>query len=560
MSGTRDSLAAGVEEKKKRLEELKRKKQLAEANSAKKQVEEIKTPRASRLPETSINDIMAKMLSPAPEAKPPPVVEEQVKAAPKPTLEVSGVWGVISLKGREKARTKEDEAQVDLPKLPKEAKEVKENKGDDQVNEKASKIGQSEAKERKNEISTDNEEAELAERILRSNEISEFLSKSSRLVERALGQEDPSLYMTAENELKQVTKLYSSEYADDHCISGLQWSPRFNELLMTSYLSVSRSMSSELRGLICLWSLTLKGRPEYVLRCQSSVTSCTFNRFDHNLVIAGSYSGQIVVWDLRTKSHPILKTPLMAESHTHPVYCVSIIGSQHANNIVSASNDGKVCVWSLNMFSSPTSSFDLKNRVKDIGCTSMAFPDNETNTFYVGAEDGSILQTQLHGSKSSDAAADVFEAHYGPLTGLDIHPVGENIFTDLAGNLLLSSSVDWSVKLWNPKMSKSALLSFDIYDDYVFDVKWSPVHPSVFAVAEGTGIVDVWNLNQDVEMPTCRLKTPGEAINKVAWQNTGEMIATGNCNGEVKIFKVPKELVQPSPEDWSTLENLISLN
>ena len=86
------------------------------------------------------------------------------------------------------------------------------------------------------------------------------------------------------------------------------------------------------------------------------------------------------------------------------------------------------------------------------------------------------------------------------------------------------------------------------------------MHPSVFAVAEGTGIVDVWNLNQDVEMPTCRLKTPGEAINKVAWQNTGEMIATGNCNGEVKIFKVPKELVQPSPEDWSTLENLISLN
>ena len=152
MSGTRESLAAGVEEKKKRLEEIKRKKQAAEANSAKKQVEEIKTPRASRVPETSINDIMAKMLSPAPEVKPPPVVEDSAKPNPKPVLALSGAWGIVSLKGREKAKTQEDEAQVDLPKLPKEVKENNENKPDDQVYEKNSKIGQSESKERKNEI------------------------------------------------------------------------------------------------------------------------------------------------------------------------------------------------------------------------------------------------------------------------------------------------------------------------------------------------------------------------------------------------------------------------
>ena len=250
----------------------------------------------------------------------------------------------------------------------------------------------------------------------------------------------------------------------------------------------------------------------------------------------------------------------MAESHTHPVYCVSIIGSQHANNIVSASNDGKVCVWSLNMFNSPTSSFELKNRVKDIGCTCMAFPENETNIFYVGAEDGSIFQTQLHGSKLMDGSTETYESHFGPITGLDIHPVGENIFTDLTGNLLLSSSVDWSVKLWNPKTSKSPIFAFDVYDDYVFDVKWSPTHPSVFAVAEGTGIVDIWNLNKDVERPVCTLHCPKEAVNKLDWGVGGEMLATGNCNGEVKIYKVPQEYYQPTPEDWSILETLISPN
>ena len=553
MSGARDSLSSGVEEKKRRLQELKDKKKQVELNSSIKAAEENKTPRTSRLPDTSISDIMAKVLNPV-ETKSPVVAEEPQKPASRPVLEQSGAFGQILIKGREKSKTAEYEIQADLPKQPKEPK----------IEEKAAEVAKkpekSENKEKKIKKDEENEEDELNEKILRSSEIHEFLQKSSRLVERALGQDDPALYVHAENELKLVTNLYSHEFADDHCISGLQWSPKYNELLMTSYLSVSRSMSSELRGLICLWSLTLKGRPEYVLRCQSSVTSCTFNKFDHNLVIAGSYSGQIVVWDLRTKAHPINKTPLMAESHTHPVYCVSIIGSQHANNIVSASNDGKVCVWSLNMFNSPTSSFELKNRVKDIGCTCMAFPDNETNLFYVGAEDGSILQTQLHNSKSTDSTGEIFEAHYGPLTGLDIHPIGENIFTDLAGNLLLSSSVDWSVKLWNPKMSKEAILSFDIYDDYVFDVKWSPSHPSVFAVAEGTGIVDIWDLNRDVEMPVSRMKTTGEAINKVAWEHNGEMLATGNCNGEVKVYKVPKEYAEPSAEDWSSLEKLISPN
>jgi dynein intermediate chain, cytosolic len=560
MSGLHDSILASKEEKKKRILELQAKNKAAQSTKKVeevkkteeiKKVEEIRTPRNSKIQEkSSIADIMQKVLS-QPEPKlpaPSPPPDEPSKPVHKTILSSSGAISQVLIKGKPKKKMQEDEAQADLPKEPKKPKEKQEQISNN------SKHQFYEAKEF--EKIKEEEIENASERILRSNEISEFLEKSTRLVERALGQENPSLQIKAENELKHMMTLYSDEYSNERCISSLQWSPRYNELLLASYISVSRSVTSENRGLVCLWSLTLKSRPEYVLECQSSVTASTFNKFDHNLVISGTYSGQIVVWDLRTKSHPIQRTPLMAESHTHPVYCVSIIGSQHANNIVSASNDGKVCVWSLNMFNSPTSAFELKS----IGCTCMAFPDNETNIFYVGAEDGSIFQTQLHGSRVVDSNAEIYESHFGPITGLDIHPVGENIFTDLTGNLLLSSSVDWSVKLWNPKTSKSPLLAFDIYEDYVFDVKWSPTHPSVFAVTEGTGVVDIWNLNKDVEMPVSRLLCPKEAVNKLDWGLDGDMLATGNCNGEIKIYKVPQEYYQPSPDDWSILENLISPN
>jgi dynein intermediate chain len=73
---------------------------------------------------------------------------------------------------------------------------------------------------------------------------------------------------------------------------------------------------------------------------------------------------------------------------------------------------------------------------------------------------------------------DIIEAHYGPVTSLDMHPQGEAVYTSEVGNLLLSSSVDWTVKLWNTKSTqKEPIASFEIAEDYVYDVKWSPIYP-----------------------------------------------------------------------------------
>ena len=37
----------------------------------------------------------------------------------------------------------------------------------------------------------------------------------------------------------------------------------------------------------------------------------------------------------------------------HPVYCVSVVGTQNAHNLISVSTDGKICSWSLDMLSQP---------------------------------------------------------------------------------------------------------------------------------------------------------------------------------------------------------------
>ena len=58
-------------------------------------------------------------------------------------------------------------------------------------------------------------------------------------------------------------------------------------------------------------------RIECLFLLQSGVMSVTFAKFHPNLIIGGTYSGQIVLWDNRSsKKTPVQRTPLSATAHT----------------------------------------------------------------------------------------------------------------------------------------------------------------------------------------------------------------------------------------------------
>lgn len=95
-----------------------------------------------------------------------------------------------------------------------------------------------------------------------------------------------------------------------------------------------------------------------------------------------------------------------------------------------------------------------------------------------------------HGSKAG--VTETYEGHQGPVTGISAHAVQGAI--DFS-HLFLTSSFDWTVKLWSMKENRP-LYSFEDNGDYVYDVAWSPAHPALFATVDGTGRLDLWDLNQ----------------------------------------------------------------
>uniref|UniRef100_A0A3Q3XJ38 Uncharacterized protein n=1 Tax=Mola mola TaxID=94237 RepID=A0A3Q3XJ38_MOLML len=396
---------------------------------------------------------------------------------------------------------------------------------------------------------------EERQQILHSSEFQSFFDCSIRVMERALAEDGNIFFDYSGRDLEDkegsaglsLCRLFYDEHWSKHrVITCLDWSPQYPELLVASYNN-NEDAPHEPDGVALVWNIKFKkATPEYIFHCQSPVVSVGFARFHPNLLVGGTYSGQIVLWDNRShRRTPVQRTPLSAAAHTHPVYCVNVVGTQNANNLITVSTDGKMCSWSLDMLSQPQETMELVyNKSKPVAVTGMAFPTGDVNNYVVGSEEGTVYTASRHGSKAG--ICEMFEGHQGPVTGISCHSaVGSVDFS----HLFITSSFDWTVKLWSTKHNKP-LYSFEDNADYVYDVMWSPVHPAIFAAVDGMGRLDLWNLNNDTEVPTASVTIEGaSALNRVRWSSGGKEVAVGDSEGRVWIYDTG-ELSVAHTDDW----------
>lgn len=330
--------------------------------------------------------------------------------------------------------------------------------------------------------------------------------------------------------------FYDEKWTRNRCVTSLDWSTQFPELLLAAY-NQSEDLSIEADGICLVWNMKFKKTtPEYMFQCQSPVTSCCFAKFHPNLVVAGTYSGQIVLWDNRNnKRTPVQRSPLSSSAHTHPIYCINVVGTQNAHNLISISTDGKLCSWSLDMLSQPQDILELsqQKQSRPVAVTCVSFPQNDFNNFVIGSEEGAVYGACRHGSKAG--ITDIYEGHQGPITGVDCHPMqSQNEYS----HLFLTSSMDWTVKLWSSKEHR-VINSFEDNNDYLYDVRWSPVHPQLFATADGNGRLDIWNTTSEAELPAASVVVEGmPALNRIQWTPSGQQIVAGDDVGKVWVYDV----------------------
>ena len=105
------------------------------------------------------------------------------------------------------------------------------------------------------------------------------------------------------------------------------------------------------------------------------------------------------------------------------------------------------------------------------------------------------------------------------------------------------------------------LMFFDYYfilGDYVYDCAWSPQHPALFAAVDGTGRLDLWNLNKDTEVASASVTVEGgAALNRVTWTQNSLHVAAGDDLGKIWVYDVGEQLAVPQPDEWNKFNHTL---
>ena len=118
-----------------------------------------------------------------------------------------------------------------------------------------------------------------AKSIIAGKDFEKFFDNSTRLIERALGQEfnlmddffteDDGDKGTNKNEKSKLTRkfVFQENEVLNRAVTSIDWSPAQPELMLASYSKCSEWDLDSPDGLIDIFSLSMQGRPELTLNC-----------------------------------------------------------------------------------------------------------------------------------------------------------------------------------------------------------------------------------------------------------------------------------------------------
>ena len=406
-----------------------------------------------------------------------------------------------------------------------------------------------------------------------------------------------------------VRTFFDDTLLATRAVTDVDWSTHHPELVVASY-NRKRVLRHEddHDGLVAVWNLHVRDRPEMVFTAPNDVVSVLASPFHPHLFVGGTFGGQVLLWDARQRGLPVQRTPWAFSSggtHAAPVYALRIAGSAHAHHLWSASTDGLVCTWSLDMLARPQETIPLTNpmhpRSARMHVTSIDAASHDPSRFFVATDEGNVFDAQRVDRAGLQAGLDtahVYVGHTAPVTRLETHPthmLDERLPASIA-DLFLTASMDATTALWQPAQTPaeprvfyphahpriatnthtnplafrhaawapiSPLARFEHAHDYVMDARWHPHHPAVFCQADAGGHVDVYHLTQHTERPVLSARVPGDrGVHRVAWERrrpTATRLAAGGMDGRLHVYQVPEAAVHVRGDaDVAEMERLLS--
>lgn len=327
-------------------------------------------------------------------------------------------------------------------------------------------------------------------------------------------------------------------------VSSIQFHTKYDNILLSSHGSRGDGKLGEPISVINVWSIEQAQQSQSFQRRLISATPITSMQLfptSPTLVLGGTATGHLHLWDLRVKS----SLPLFAldkhanniSSECHGKQAVTSICTP--NNVTSpyfmtSSISGHVCKWTLSQLNTPlsqsfthdphdpTTSDKVPIRSMDIPKSTTRFdtassssspapvtsnthssspatpkpiaaPRRNSLSLFIGTVNGSVCRLHNDDDKSWHVQSQR-GMHRAPINKVRAHPNGT--FIPHLDDVIATCSYDWSFKVWHFRRECNQLYHHDnIANGAINDIAWSNAHPTVLCYGDDSGILGLHDLS-----------------------------------------------------------------
>lgn len=212
------------------------------------------------------------------------------------------------------------------------------------------------------------------------------------------------------------------------------------------------------------------------------VGALDLNPFQHNLLASGASESEIYVWDLNNPEKPM--TPGAKSQPPDDVTCVA--WNRQVQHILASTYAGRCVVWDLRKNEPIIKVSDSMSRIK---CKLVAWHPEVATQMCLASEDDHTPVIQLWDLRFATSPLKSLENHQRGILSIAWCPQDPD--------LLLSCGKDNRILCWNPNSSVPSgevLYELPTSTQWSFDVQWCPRSPAMISSSSFDGFISVYSL------------------------------------------------------------------
>lgn len=407
---------------------------------------------------------------------------------------------------------------------------------------------------------------EIAEQETKAPDLSSLSAKAT-LVERCLGERDvfdalfaPSVAAEAAASVNFPKNARTAFHRAGQACTGVAAIWDRPEAFVAAYAAPSSEFDAcgaEDEGGVSVWSLASSKNCDVRFACESGVASVCCDPRHPSLILGGSQSGQLLMWDCRSQKC-VGKSPL--DRHAPHASAICALSIRDDGTCVTGSSDGVVCLWAPGMLERPLEKqlvVDARGVTLPVSCVDFA----DDGDVYVGCEAGSVSLATFGNTGDHTLTCELLGAHRGRVTCVKAHPAarrGAAATSDALGlrrRVLASASVDWTCRLRAGATPLGAPLDHGAHA-YVSALAWSPQRASLVCTAASDGCARLWNAAGGAAIGSAETLSTS-ALTAVAFSADGRRVVVGDVNGTCTVAALEASVSCENAAEAARLDELL---